>query len=222
MMILIAIHPASSMIDYVVEHNPDNRVLKKAVRIISAGGLVCLPTETNWVVVANPYVKQSVDKLYQLRHVENTKHFAVLCASFQKAMEIAFIDDGSFRLMKKVVPGPYTFILEAQKKITKLLKASKYDHQVGIRFPPKHLCQSLLEEFGDVLIGTHLTHDMIEDADPTIPLYSAQIEDAFPHLIDLIIDPGEYEFVGPTTIIDFTSGSPEIIRRGAGNAEIFG
>lgn len=214
--------PKGDMIEYVVEHNPDTRVLSKAVKILQNGGLVCFPTETNWVVVANPYLKSSVDKLYQLRHVDNTKHFTVFCANFQKAMEVAYIDDNVFRLMKKVTPGPYTFILEAQKKITKLLKASKHDHQVGIRFPPRIVCTRLLEEFGEVVIGTHLTHELIEESDPDIPLYSAQIEEAFPYLIDLIIDPGEVEFVGSTTIVDFTSGSPEIIRKGAGATELFG
>lgn len=209
------------MIEYVVAHNPDDRVLRRALQILQGGGLIAFPTETNWVVAGDPFQKISVDKLYRLRHVENTKHFTILCPSFQKAMEIAHIDDGAFRLMKKVIPGPYTFVLPAQKKISKFLKASKYDHEVGIRFPPRPLCQSILDTFGDVLISTHLKHDMLEDADDSIPLYGAQIEDAFSHLIDLIIDPGDYDFVGNTTIVDFTSGAPEIIREGAGSPDLF-
>src|SRR5690606_37901508 len=110
------------MIEYVVEHKPDDRILEKASRLLRSGGLVCFPIETNWIVVADPYNRSGVDKLYRLRHVENTKHFTILCPNFQKAMEIAFIEDGAFSLMKRVVPGPYTFILNAQKKITKYLK----------------------------------------------------------------------------------------------------
>ncbi len=208
------------MISYVLEHNPDDRVLARAAQILRSGGMICFPTETNWVVAVDPFQKAGVDRLYQLRHVENTKHFTVLCPNFQKAMEIAHISDGAFRLMKKVIPGPYTFILEAQKKVTKHLKASKVDHQVGIRFPPKPLCQSILETYGEVLLSSHLNHDMIPDADETIPLYSAQIEEAFPDL-DLILDPGEHEFLGHTTIIDFTSGEPTLVRQGLGNSELF-
>lgn len=181
---------------------------------------MCFPTETNWVVIADPYNKKGVDKLYSLRHVENTKHFTILCANFQKAMEIAFIEDSAFALMKRVVPGSYTFILEAQKKITKFLKASKYDREVGIRFPPKTLCRSLLETHGDVVISTHISQDIL-DLEEGDYIYSALIEDKFPHLIDLIIDPGEVEFTGPTTIVDFTSGSPEVVRIGAGAPELF-
>lgn len=209
------------MIEYVIEHNPDVRVLNRASQILKRGGLVCFPTETNWVVVADPYIKSSVDKLYGLRHINNTKHLTVMCPNFQKAMEIAYIDDAAFSLLKKVIPGSYTFIFEAQKKITKLLKASKIDHQVGVRFPPKKLCKSLLEAHGDVLLTTHLTHDMVEDADEMIPLYSAQIEDHFGHSIDMIIDPGEYEFLGGTTIVDFTTGAPEVQRVGIGKPDLF-
>ena len=205
------------MIEYVVEHNPDDRTLKKASQILRNGGLICFPTETNWVVVADPFNKEGVEKLYRFRHVENTKHFTILCDSFQKAQEVSFIDDSSFRLLKKMIPGSYTFIFEAKKQITKYLKASKTDKEVGIRFPPKILCLKLLEVHGEVVISTHLTREMLELEDDGIPLYSALIEDHFGNQIDLIIDPGEYDFVGNhTTIIDFTSGAPEIIREGAG------
>jgi tRNA threonylcarbamoyl adenosine modification protein (Sua5/YciO/YrdC/YwlC family) len=209
------------MIDYVVESNIDDRVLAKASQILKNGGLLCFPTETNWVVVCDPFNKAAVDKLYRLRHIENTKHLTVLCSSFQKAMEIAFIDDHAFVLMKKVIPGSYTFIFEAQKKITKFLKASKVDHQVGIRFPPSQLARSIMASFEEVLLSTHLSHDMIDEADPDFALYSAQIEDHLGNLIDLIIDPGEFEFIGSTTIVDFTSGTPEVQRVGAGNPALF-
>ena len=209
------------MIDYVVEHNPDDRILAKASQILRNGGLLCFPTETNWVVTCDPFNKNAVDKLYRLRHIENTKHLTVLCSSFKRAQEIAFIDDGAFRLMKKVIPGPYTFIFEAQKSITKYLKASKIDHQVGIRFPPSALVRSILDHYDSILLSTHLSHDMIEGAEEEIPLYGALIEDQLGRMIDLIIDPGETEFIGSTTIVDFSSGIPEVQRIGAGDPKLF-
>jgi tRNA threonylcarbamoyl adenosine modification protein (Sua5/YciO/YrdC/YwlC family) len=208
------------MIEYVVENNPDDRILLKASKILRDGGLVCFPTETNWVVVADPFNKAGVDKLYRLRHVDNTKHFTVLCESFQKAQEVSFIDDGAFRILKKIIPGPYTFILEAQKKITKHLKASKTDKEVGLRFPPSTFCKRFLAVHGDVLISSHLTPDMMEIEDEETILYGALIEDYFGNKVDLILDPGTYEFIGQsTTIIDFTNGAPEIIRLGAGSVD---
>ncbi len=208
------------MIEYVFEKNPDERILQRASRVLNSGGLVCFPTETNWVACASPFHKEGVDKLYRLRHVENTKHFTIMCSSFQKAMEIAVIGNGAFSILKKIIPGPYTFIFESQKKITKWLKASKVDHQVGIRFSPSVLCQKLLETHGEVLICTHVTQDMLGEEDATF-IYSALIEDALGSMIDLIIDPGEAEFLGPTTIIDWTTGEPEIIREGSGSTSLF-
>ena len=202
------------MIEYVVESNPDDRILARASQILRNGGLLCFPTETNWLIVADPFVKNSVDKLYRLRHVDNTKHFTVLCDSFTKAQEIAYIDDNAFKILKRIIPGSYTFIFEAKKEITRYLKASKTDKEVGIRFPPQKLSQKIIENHGSVLISTHLTPDMLEIEDDGNAIYSALIEDFLGHQIDLIIDPGEYEFLGHTTIVDFTSGSPELVRQG--------
>jgi tRNA threonylcarbamoyl adenosine modification protein (Sua5/YciO/YrdC/YwlC family) len=208
------------MIEYVVAHNTDDRVLKKASQILRNGGLLCFPTETNWVVVADPYNKEGVEKLYRLRHVDNTKHFTILCDSFQRAQEVSFIDDGAFRILKKIIPGSFTFIFEAQKKITRHLKASRLDKEVGIRFPPIELCLRLLEAHGDVVISTHLTSDMLNLEEEGTLLYGALIDDVIGNQLDLILDPGEYDFVGDsTTIIDFTSGIPELIRQGAGKAD---
>lgn len=209
------------MIEYVVEHNPDDRILAKASQILRNGGLICFPSDTNWVVIADPYNKTGVDKLYRLRHEDNTKHFTILCEDFKRAMEIAFIDDGAFRILKKLVPGSYTFIFGAQKKITKLLKASKADKEVGIRFPPSTFCRKFLEKYGDVVICSHINHEFIGMEDDGVPLYSALIEDALGSAIELIIDPGKYEFIGPTTIIDFTSGEPEVVREGVGSVAMF-
>jgi tRNA threonylcarbamoyl adenosine modification protein (Sua5/YciO/YrdC/YwlC family) len=209
------------MIEYVVEHNPDDRVLMRASQILRNGGLLTFPIDTNWIVVADAFNRQGIEKLYRLRHVENTKHLTLLCSNFNKAQEIAFIEDSAFRLIKKVVPGPYTFIFPAHKKIQKMLKASKYDHQVGLRFPPSALCQKLMDTHGELLISSHLTHEMLSLDDDGIPLYGALIEDAISNQIDLILDTGDYQFIGPTSIIDFTSGSPEVVREGSGNIELF-
>jgi tRNA threonylcarbamoyl adenosine modification protein (Sua5/YciO/YrdC/YwlC family) len=208
------------MIEYVVANNPDDRVLLKASQILRNGGLICFPTETNWVVVADPFNKEGIDKLYRLRHVDNTKHFTILCDTFKKAQEVSLIDDHAFRILKKIIPGPYTFIFEAQKKITKYLKASKSDKEVGIRFPPSKLVQKFLDCHGDVVICSHLTSNMMELEAEDALIYGALIEDYFGNQIEMILDPGEYNFVGlSTTIIDFTSGAPEIIREGAGQVD---
>jgi tRNA threonylcarbamoyl adenosine modification protein (Sua5/YciO/YrdC/YwlC family) len=210
------------VIEYVVSENPDDRILNKASQLLKTGGLICLPLDTNWVVIADPFNKAGVEKLYRFRHVDNTKHFTVFCADFKSASEIAYIDDNIFRLIKRVVPGPYTFIFRAQKKIIRHLKASKTDHEVGVRFPPSELLKALLEHHEGVVIGTHVTADMFTDHLEDAPVWSGLIEDTFGHQIELILDAGEIEFSGPTTIISFSSGVAEVIREGSGALSPFG
>ncbi len=209
------------MIEYVVGHNPDDRVIKKASKILKNGGLISLPLDTNWVVLCDPFNPEAVAKLYKIRKIDHHKHFSLICLNFQKASSLALIEDSSYALVKKVIPGPYTFIFNAQKKIQKSLKASKIDHEVGLRFPKNALGQSLLIEFDECLLSTHLTLDMFEVSYGIEEVYSALIEEEFSHLIDLIIDPGIIEFQGLSTIIDFTQNAPELIRQGVGSSDIF-
>lgn len=203
------------MIEYVIAGNPDDRVLKNASEVIKKGGLVCLPTDTSWVVIADPFSKKGVEKIYRLKKVDRLKHFSLLCDTISRASEVAVIDDSVFRMIKRKIPGHFTFIFDATKKITRAVQANKMDNQVGLRFVPSTLVEKLLEAHGDVVISTNLTNEMIslgEDED----LYSYQIEEALSGQLEMIIDPDEHEFAGLSTIVDFTSGAPEVVRQGIG------
>lgn len=207
------------MIEYVIAENPDDRVLKKASDILKGGGIVCIPTDTNWIMTCDPYNKDGVDKLYRLKHEDKKKHFSLLCDNFSKASEVAMIDNGAFKFLKRLIPGHYTFIFEAKKNIAKIIKASKTDKQIGIRFVPSTLIQRLVETHGDVIMSTNILPSMLSASEDG-PIFSYMIEDKM-HEIDLIIDPGEFEFVGPSTVIDFSQGTgPMLVREGAGDSSV--
>lgn len=206
------------MIEYVIAHNPDDRVLARACEVLSKGGLVCLPTDSNWVVVADPASKAGVEKLYKLKHAEPEKHFSVLCDTIQKASEIAWIETAAYRALRPKIPGHFTFIFKAKKTITRYLRASKRDHEIGIRFPPNPLAQKLIAAFGSVLLSTNITHEILGLDDASIEIYGFLIEDNASHLIELTLDPGETEFAGPSTIISLVEGAePVVVRPGAGD-----
>jgi len=208
-----------SKIEYVLAHNPDDRVISKACNILRSGGLICLPTDTNWILLANPYHKDGMDKLYKIKKENPQKHFSLLCSNISQASDVAIIDNQCFRLLKRTIPGHYTFIFEATKKVSKAIKATKTDKEIGIRFVPSTLVNTLLDQYGDVVISTNIPKTMFT-LDETI--FSYMIEDCpIVHLIDMIIDPGEFEFVGESTIISFISGLPQIIREGAGDSGLF-
>ncbi len=206
------------MIEYVIAQNPDDRIIKRACKVLSDGGLVCLPTDSNWVVVADPTSKSGVKKLYTLKKADPQKHFSVLCDTIAKAMEIAKIETSAFRLLKKKIPGHFTFIFQAKKSITKHLEASKRDHEIGIRFPPSTLVQKLIEAYGSVLLSTNITHEVLGLEDESTEIYGYLIGDTLSHAIGHILDPGETEFAGPSTIVSLIDeANPTVIRSGAGD-----
>ncbi len=209
------------MIEYVIEHNPDERVLNKAVSIIKSGGIICLPTDTNWILIASPYHKDGTEKLYKIKKENGNKHFSLFCSDISKASEVALIDNQAFKLLKRAVPGHYTFIFEASKKIAKAIKASKTDKEIGIRFVPSTLTNKLLEKLEDIVISTNIPTSALGISEED-PIYSYMIEESeIAHLIDMIIDPGEFEFSGPSTIVSFLNDVPEVIREGAGDSSLF-
>ncbi|EQC46863.1 L-threonylcarbamoyladenylate synthase [Bacteriovorax sp. Seq25_V] len=202
------------MIEYVIAENPDDRVLRRASELIKKGELVCIPTDTNWVVIADPFSKQGVEKIYKFKNVDKLHHFSLLCDSISRASEVALIDDSIFKILRRITPGHFTFIFEATKKITKAVQANKMDHQVGIRFIPSTLVEKLLAVHGEVVMSTNIDYAKYGLDEDNV--YSYQIEEAIGNSLQMIIDPGEYEFAGQSTIVDFTSGAAEIIRQGVG------
>ncbi|MEX0799002.1 MAG: L-threonylcarbamoyladenylate synthase [Bacteriovoracaceae bacterium] len=209
------------MIEYVIGHDPDDRVIEKAKKIIQRGGLVCFPTDTNWIAAADPYNKEAVAKLYRLKKENTQKHFSLLVNEISKASEVAIINDAAFKLLRRSVPGHYTFIFEATKKVSKTLKASKMDKEVGLRFAPSVLVNRLLDAWGEPLIGTNIPKNLSKSYSGAEEVYSYMIEEKLGHFLDLIIDPGELDFVGASTIVDFSQGAVQVTRVGAGKPDPF-
>jgi tRNA threonylcarbamoyl adenosine modification protein (Sua5/YciO/YrdC/YwlC family) len=209
------------MIEYIIAQNPDDRILKRCSDLLSQGKLLCLPTDTNWVVVCDPFNRDAVEQLYRLKGEGPQKHFSLLCSDISMASELAIIENHAFRLLKKLVPGHFTFIFIASKIITKYLKASKTDKEIGIRIPPSPVTLKLIETFGRALLSTNLTSELMQ-LEPDYPLYSALIDDHYTHQIAVTIDTGEVDFVGSSTILDFSQeGPPILVREGAGNIDQF-
>ena len=132
-------------------------------------------------------------------------------------MHFFSISDFSFKLLRRITPGHYTFIFESTKQIAKAIKASKTDKEVGLRFVPSYLVEKLLEKLDDNVISTNIPKAEIgisEDEE----LYSYQIEDSqINHMISLIIDPGEIDFEGPSTVVSLINDDIDIIREGSGS-----
>lgn len=203
------------MIEYVIAQSPDDRILKRASDFLQRDGIVVFPTDTNWVMTVRYDSKKAIDKLYKIKGENRTHHFSLLCSDLSMASQVAVVHDAAFRYMKQLVPGSFTFILEAQHKMTKYLQASKTDKEIGIRIPPSHLARQLLATHGHALLSTNLTSKMLGIADELIP-YGHIIDEQFGHAVSIIIDPGEYEFSGQSTVVSLIGDSIEVLRQGAG------
>jgi len=204
------------MIEYVFPDNPDDRVLNRARDLLSSGDIIVIPTDTNWVMVADLHNKNGVEKIYRAKGEDKTHHFSLLVNGLSIASEYAFISDRAFRLLKGKIPGHYTFIFGALKKTTKLLKASKTDHQVGLRFVPNTLVSRLVDRMSGPLISTNIDPVIFGKESGSDPIYSYEIEEKLKGHVSMIIDPGEYEFVGPSTIYDLSGEEFELMREGSG------
>ncbi|WP_127718341.1 L-threonylcarbamoyladenylate synthase [Halobacteriovorax sp. HLS] len=205
------------MIEYVIAESPDDRVLKKASDILKSGGLVCYPTDTNWLIVCDPFNKKGLEKLYRVKNEGPLKHYSLIADTISRAQEVAHIHDSAFKMIRKKVPGHYTFIFEARKKITRAVQANKSDKEVGVRFCPDLISQNLIAVHEDVLLSTHVTNELVKVSEGE-EIYSYQIEEALRGQLDMIIDPGEYNFVGVSTIVNLTQeGVVEVLREGSGD-----
>lgn len=206
------------MIQYILDHNPDDRVLKKASSLMKKGEVICIPTDTHWVMATDPFSKDGIDKLYRYKGEHKSHHFSILCSTISMASDYAVIPDSSFRIINRKIPGHYTFIFEATKKITKAIKASKTDHEIGLRFIPLNYINALIEIHGSGLITTNVDSHVLGGECDRHELYSYQLEEALQGKVAMIIDPGEFNFVGSSTIYSMAHDYPQLIREGAGEA----
>ena len=216
MMMFVRIEEGEKMIQYIRPENVDDRILESACQKLREGELIAIPSDTNWIVLCDPSKKLGVQKLYQLKNEDKIKHFSLICDSLKTANDIAVIDSQTFRIMKRLVPGHYTFILPARKSIMKSLKASKSDHEVGVRIIPIDWINKLIEYFGEPLLSTNLNNQLL-NIDEDDEVYGILIDENLNHEISLVIDPGECNFVGQSTILNFAKDEADPLERiGAG------
>lgn len=191
--------------------NPQPRNIKTVVDCLRSGGVIIYPTDTIYGIGCDIYNQQAIERICRIKDIQaKNANFSFICRDLSHLSDYARnIDTPVFRLLKKALPGPYTFILEASKEVPKLLKTKK--DTVGIRVPDHIICQTIIQELGHPIMSTSLPmdDDVAYYTDPEI------IHDIFEKQVDMVIDSGIGSMLA-STIIDCTSDSPELIREGAG------
>ncbi len=202
------------MLLHIHPDNPQPRNIKMVVECLLDGGVIIYPTDTIYGIGCNIYSPDAITRIARIKHIDPKKaQFSFICSDLSHLSDYAkSVDTPIFRMLKKALPGPYTFILDASKQVPKLLKTKK--DTVGIRVPDNKICQLIVKELGHPLMSASLPMDGDVEyfTDPEI------MEEQFGNLVDIVIDGGIGNILS-STVIDCTSGAPVLIREGAGEWE---
>jgi tRNA threonylcarbamoyl adenosine modification protein (Sua5/YciO/YrdC/YwlC family) len=194
--------------------NPQTRLIDQVVAILREDGVIAYPTDSGYALGIQLGNRAGLDRMRAIRHLDDKHHFTLLCHDFAQMGPLVHIDNTVFRMVKAATPGPYTFILPATSEVPRRLMAPK-KRTVGVRIPDHVLAHALLEALGEPLISTTLL--LPGQVEPLTEGWA--VKDELDHLLDAVIE-GEAGSL-PTTVVDLSSGAPEITRYGAGDASRF-
>lgn len=195
--------------------NPQLRLIRQAVEIIQNGGVVAYPTDSAYALGCHIGDKNAADKIRRIRKLDDKHNFTLLCRDLSEISTYAKVDNTQYRLIKNHTPGAYTFILKATNEVPRRLLHPKR-RQIGLRVPDNNIALTLLEELGEPLMSSSLI--LPGDNEPMTDPY--EIRELLQHELDLVIDGGFCGFE-PTTVINLTDETPEIIREGKGDPSPF-
>jgi tRNA threonylcarbamoyl adenosine modification protein (Sua5/YciO/YrdC/YwlC family) len=196
--------------------SPQSRLIRQAVEIFRNGGVVAYPTDSSYALGCVLGDKGAQERIRAIRSVDESHHFTLVCRNLAEIAVYAKVDNSQFRLLKANTPGSYTFILQASREVPRRLQHPKRS-TIGLRVPDHAVTLALLEELNEPLLSMTL----MLPGDET-PLSEAwEIRDRLEKQVDLVIDAGACDVL-PTTVIDLTGESPELVRLGKGDPARFG
>ena len=193
--------------------NPQKRLIDKAVDILKEGGVIAYPTDTIYGFGCDLYNKKAIQRIYQIKKRDRQKPFSFICSDLKNISLYAQVTNSAYKIMKRYLPGPYTFILLGTKLVPKIMTTKR--KTVGIRVPDNNICLSLVKTLGNPIISTSVGFSGREFlSDPSL------IEETFGSQIDLTIDGGILANQ-PSTIISLIDDEIEVIREGLGEFRQF-
>jgi tRNA threonylcarbamoyl adenosine modification protein (Sua5/YciO/YrdC/YwlC family) len=199
---------------YELHHeNPQKRYINKAVEVLKKGGVIIYPTDTVYGIGCDIFNKEALEKIFTIKNDNKNKLFSFVCSDLKDIAKYAKVSDYAYRTMKHLLPGPYTFILPAVKLVPKKLWSKR--KTVGIRVPNNQIAIELVKELGNPIISTSTTNrkgDVLFDP--------FEIKNIFNSQVDLMLACGVLGN-NPSSIIDLSSETPEVIREGAGDISLF-
>lgn len=197
------------MILEIHREHPEPRKIQRAVDVLKSGGLVAYPTDTVYGLGCDITSKKAVDRIYQAKRMKADQPLAMICPDLGEIAKYGMVSDRAYRLMRRLTPGPYCFILEATREAPRILQMKR--KTVGIRVPHDEVALALVRALGNPIVSTTASREGDGLADPH------EIAEAFPS-VDLVLDGGAGGLV-PTTVLDLTGPDIVVVREGAGPIE---
>lgn len=193
--------------------NPQLRLVRKVIEVLEKGGAIGYPTDTVYGVGCDLFNQEAIRKIHRLKKMEGKKPLSFICSDLKDISRYAHVSNYAYKMMKRLLPGPYTFVLTATKLVPKI--AMTKQNTVGIRIPDNNICLNLVRELGHPIISTSVYK-------PDEGLYNdpAEIEERFAKQLDLVIDGGVI-VAEHSSIIDLTDEFPKVIRKGKGDVSLF-
>lgn len=190
--------------------HPQPRRIRQVVEILRRGGVIVYPTGTVYGLGCDIHQKKAVERIYQIRHLKKDHPLSFMCPDLSNIARYAHVDDFAYRIMKRLVPGPYTFVLRATREVPKLLVRKQ--KTVGIRVPDAPVALAFLQELGSPIVSTSATFDgeVLNDPD--------ELHARFHH-VDAFVDAG-WGGIEPSTIVDLTGDEAVVLREGAGPVDV--
>ncbi|MBF0097990.1 MAG: threonylcarbamoyl-AMP synthase [Magnetococcales bacterium] len=201
---LLSIHP----------ENPQKRLINQAAEILRNGGVIVYPTDTAYGFGCTLSNRRGVERIIQIRHLPSNHLFSILCPDLAEIARYARVDNATYRLLKRHLPGPYTFVLEATRDVPKNILPKR--KTIGLRIPSHPICQALLQEVGEPLLSATVRLPNAEDAlsDPE------EIHKRLGNQVDLVVDGGVLT-TSPSTVVDLTADQAVVLRVGTGDPSVF-
>ena len=189
--------------------HPEQRKIGQVVEELRRGATIAYPTDTVYGLGCDILSKKSIDRIYQMKRMKKDHPVAFVCPDLGDIARYAVVDDRAYRVMRRLLPGPYTFILQATREVPKLLMMKR--KTVGIRIPHHEIALEIVRQLGNPIISTSAVWEgeQLNDPDDIIERFKQ---------VDIVIDAG-WGGLDPSTVVDLTGPTPEIIREGAGPIE---
>lgn len=199
----------------IYEENPNDKDIRKVVDVLRNGGLIIYPTDTVYGLGCDITNTAALERIAQIKNVKLDKaNFSFICQDLSNLSDyVKQIDTQTFKILKRCLPGPYTFILPGNSSLPSVFKKKK---TVGIRIPNNNICMAIVKALGNPIVSTS-----IRDEDEVIE-YTTDPElilEKWDKLVDIVVDGGYGDNI-PSTVIDLTTNSPEVVRQGKGSIEI--